>query len=68
MKITFAHRITDTSKTPLAESFIYFIKELAFINGKHEDAKCDNYDQSPVKYEFCQWYKLASTEDLLSKI
>ena len=83
MKITFAERIKqgqdkNGNKTPLHANFIDFIREIASINNKHEDAiydlwrdyvaKCDGYDQSPVKYEFCQWYKLECSENILQLI
>lgn len=75
---TFKQRIEDTKKTPLAKSFIIFIRGIAIENDKSEDviyrlwkeycAKCQGYDQSPVKYEFCQWYKLQSTDGLLQLV
>lgn len=72
---TFQERTNDKTKTELNINFIRFIKELAKDNPFSEDeiyatwrdytSKCQNYDQSPVKSEFVQWYKLNASEDLL---
>ena len=78
MKIIFEKRIADTNKTPLHKNFIIFIRGLAIENDMHEDGiydrwqdyvnRCNAYDQSPVKSEFCQWYSLKSTEGLLQLV
>ena len=75
---TFDERIADKTKTPLHHNFIVFIRHLALNTGKTEDyiynqwkeytAKCDSYDQSPLKAEFCQWYKLECSESILQLI
>lgn len=78
MNQTFEQRIADATKTTLHKNFIEFIKESALKNNKSEDSiwnewkeyvnKCASYDQSPVKSEFCQWYKLQCDEELLRRI
>ena len=74
----FDKRIADKTKTPLHHNFISFIKYTDSFNNKPVDevwrlwkeytAKCDSYDQSPTKAEFCQWYKLECSENILKLI
>jgi hypothetical protein len=74
----FDKRIADKTKTPLHHNFISFIRYTASFNNKPVDevwrlwkeytAKCDSYDQSPTKAEFCQWYKLECSENILQLI
>ena len=74
----FDKRIADKTKTPLHHNFISFIKYTDSCHNKPVDevwrlwkeytAKCDSYDQSPTKAEFCQWYKLECSENILKLI
>lgn len=77
-KQKFQERINDKTKPELNINFIRFIKELAKNNPFNENeifemwrdysSKCNSYDQSPVKSEFVQWYKLEANEQLLRNI
>ena len=65
---TLAERIEDDSKVPLSPEFVRFIVAVAALNGETADKiwdlwdayseQCRGYDQSPVIFEFCEWFGL----------
>jgi hypothetical protein len=69
---TFAARVGDDSKVPLAPEFVAWVRTVAALNGKTEDdiwAAWNEHcrentamDQSPTKGEFCQWRNLRDPE------
>ena len=67
--ITLEARLADTTKTKLHEPFVDWLRYLAKENEKtptdiwhlwqEYSKKCEGFDQSPARFEFLQWYKLA---------
>jgi hypothetical protein len=74
----FADRINNKELTPLAPSFIDFIYKTAEYNNLSADEvwamwkeycnQCACADQSPTKYEFCEWNKLETSIDTFMAI
>ena len=64
---TFAERISDVNKSPLAPGFISAVRSIASDNAQTEDyiwqkwqeysEYCRRADQSAVLGEFCDWNK-----------
>ena len=65
---TLETRLQDETKVKMHEGFVDFLYDIASKNDREGDdvyqmwreysEKCTCMDQSPIRYEFLNWYKL----------